>query len=72
MKFKNVMMLTALSSGLLLQNCTRDNKVATNAGGENNFEVECDRFADLQVLRYQIPGFELLSAQQKELAYYLY
>ncbi|OYU94549.1 MAG: dihydrofolate reductase [Bacteroidetes bacterium B1(2017)] len=36
------------------------------------FEVSCDEFADLQVLRYQIPGFETLTAKQKELVYYLY
>jgi dipeptidyl-peptidase-3 len=36
------------------------------------FKVEADRFADIQVLRYQVPGFETLTAQQKELAYYLY
>lgn len=36
------------------------------------FEVSCDEFADLQVLRYQIPGFETLTPRQKELAYYLY
>lgn len=36
------------------------------------FEVECDRFADLQVLRYEIPGFTELSKYQKELAYYLF
>jgi dipeptidyl-peptidase-3 len=36
------------------------------------FKVEADRFADIQVLRYQVPGFETLSAKQKELAYYLY
>lgn len=36
------------------------------------FKVEADRFADIQVLRYQIPGFETLTAKQKELAYYLY
>ncbi len=36
------------------------------------FKVEADRFADIQVLRYQVPGFEALSATQKELAYYLY
>ncbi|HNQ13529.1 MAG TPA: dihydrofolate reductase, partial [Bacteroidia bacterium] len=39
---------------------------------ETEFVVEADRFADLQVLRYQVPGFESLSVQQKELAYYLY
>lgn len=36
------------------------------------FKVEADRFADIQVLRYQVPGFETLTPQQKELAYYLY
>lgn len=46
-------------------------------GGESDsaqqtFDVVNEKFADLQVLRYQVPGFEELSAQQKELAYYLY
>lgn len=31
-----------------------------------------ERFADLQMLRYQIPGFEELSVQQKEMLYYLH
>jgi dipeptidyl-peptidase III len=37
-----------------------------------DFEVKADRFADIQVLRYHVPGFEQLSPRQKELAYYLY
>ena len=36
------------------------------------FTVEAESFADLQVLRYQVPGFSGLSLQQKQLAYYLY
>jgi dipeptidyl-peptidase-3 len=36
------------------------------------FEVDAERFGDLQVLRYQVKGFEELSLQQKQLAYYLY
>jgi len=36
------------------------------------FEVEAERFGDLQVLRYQVKGFNELSLQQKQLAYYLY
>lgn len=36
------------------------------------FEVAAESFADLQLLRYQIPGWEELSLQQKKLAYYLY
>jgi len=36
------------------------------------FEVDAERFADLQVLRYEVKGFDELSLQQKQLAYYLY
>jgi dipeptidyl-peptidase-3 len=36
------------------------------------FVVEAEAFADLQILRYQVPGFDGLSLQQKQLAYYLY
>jgi dipeptidyl-peptidase III len=38
----------------------------------DSFEYKADRFADIQVLRYQVPGFENLSLRQKQLAYYLY
>ena len=37
----------------------------------SNFNYSVDRFADIEVLRYQVPGFEDLSLQQKELVYYL-
>jgi len=30
-----------------------------------------DQFADLQILRYEVPGFDALSLKQKELIYYL-
>ncbi len=36
------------------------------------FNVEAEKFADIKILRYQVPGWDELSAQQKELAYYLY
>ena len=39
---------------------------------EAPFKVVADEFADIQVLRYRVPGFETLTASQKELAYYLY
>lgn len=38
---------------------------------DSTFEVKVDRFADLQILRYQVPALEKLSAKQKELVYYL-
>jgi dipeptidyl-peptidase-3 len=38
----------------------------------DSFNYEADRFGDLQILRYQIPGFNELSLKEKQLAYYLY
>lgn len=35
------------------------------------FNYAVDQFADVQVLRYQVPGFESLNLKQKELIYYL-
>lgn len=37
-----------------------------------DFDYVADRFADIQVLRYEITGFNELSSQQKQLAYYMY
>ena len=44
----------------------------TEMSNDAKFEVAAEDFADLQLLRYQIPGWEELSLQQKTLAYYLY
>ena len=38
---------------------------------DKSFEYVVDQFADLRVLRYQIPGFDELSLQEKKLVYYL-
>ena len=38
---------------------------------QKDFKYTVDQFADLKVLRYQIPGWDSLSLQQKEYAYYL-
>lgn len=35
------------------------------------FIYQTEQFADVKILRYQVPGFESLSLQQKELIYYL-
>lgn len=37
----------------------------------NNFQYQGERFADIQMLRYQLPGFESLSLNQKLYIYYL-
>ena len=38
---------------------------------QEKFNYTVDRFADLQILRYQVPGFDELSLQQKKLIYFL-
>ncbi|WP_299161525.1 dihydrofolate reductase [uncultured Eudoraea sp.] len=38
---------------------------------EKEFEYVVDQFADLRILRYQVPGFEDLTLKEKQLVYYL-
>jgi dipeptidyl-peptidase-3 len=38
---------------------------------ENSFNYKVDTFADLEILRYQVEGFDKLSLTQKEYIYYL-
>ena len=52
--------------------------VLTSCGGAktttaqaDKFDYTVEQFADLQILRYRVPGFEDLSLKQKELIYYL-
>ncbi len=41
------------------------------AAADEEFTIIADRFKDIQLLRYQIPGFEGLTLKQKELLYHL-
>ena len=46
--------------------------VATAANDEHpKIDYTVDRFADIEILRYEVPGFEELSLQQKQLLYHL-
>ena len=38
---------------------------------QQKFDIAVDRFADVQIIRYEVVGFEDLSLQQKTLIYYL-
>ena len=42
-----------------------------HAAENKNFDYHVDRFADIEVLRYEVPGFNDLSLQQKTMIYYL-
>ena len=41
------------------------------SSSESNLPWKVDQFADLYVMRYEIPDWDSLSLQQKELCYYL-
>ncbi len=60
--FRSLLALTALFVALR----------SVDAAPAPAFDYTADRFADIQVLRYQVPGFEQLTLKQKQLAYYLY
>lgn len=62
---KRIIMILGIAG--LLTACTSNNKEAQN--GE--FKYLVDEFADLKVMRYQIPGWDELTLQQKEYIYYL-
>ena len=42
----------------------------TNSDNDS-FQYVTDRFADIEVRRYRVPGFEDLTINQKKLIYYL-
>ncbi len=54
---------------ILASGCQKAEKPAETAAQE--FQWQIDRFADLRVMRYQVPGFEELPLAQKKLIYYL-
>ncbi|MGB0404403.1 MAG: dipeptidyl-peptidase 3 family protein [Salibacteraceae bacterium] len=47
-------------------------EMAVTQETKGDFEYLAEQFADLKIIRYQIPDFDKLSSSQKELVYYLY
>lgn len=69
---KVIFMLTTI---FLFAACNEGKKTDTEAIADDidytTFEYKVDRFADIEILRYPVSGFNSLSLQQKELIYYL-
>lgn len=51
--------------------CKKAAEKAKEAEAKQAFKWQVDQFADIRILRYQVPGFEELTPRQKELIYYL-
>ncbi|NLH77253.1 MAG: dihydrofolate reductase [Acidobacteria bacterium] len=73
MNLKSTFLLAILCFGLVFvaAGCKKKEPAPEPAAAAPEFQWQIDKFADLQVLRYQVPGFEALSPKQKELVYYL-
>lgn len=70
MKKWAIPVMAIMGAQLFMTACNEGAK--NEKAAETEFKVEAEQFADLKILRYQVPGWDELSAQQKELAYYLY
>lgn len=55
----------------LIFSCNNPQSEQKTAEQTDTFKYLVEQFADLKILRYQVPGFEDLSLNQKKLLYYL-
>lgn len=70
MKTKKTLLVgLVICLALLAVNCKKSQ--TESEAVVKDFQWQVDQFADLRILRYQVPGFEELTASQKELIYYL-
>lgn len=70
--------LSVIAAGALAIACTTEKPIEIDnedmkmeAHSDDNFDWSVDKFADIEVLRYQIPGWDKLTSQQRIYTYYL-
>ena len=66
MKTFKYLMISGVAVAALFCSCSGNSSTQTQ-----KFDFMVDKFADIQVLRYEVTGFDELSLQQKKLLYYL-
>ena len=69
MKFRTIYFTLIFSA--IFFSCNQENDNYYTPISEDSFEFKVDQFADLSILRYQIPGWDELTLNEKELVYYL-
>ena len=67
----NKKIVPALAGAAILMNSVMSSCVESGEANSEEFEYVVDRFADVEILRYRVPGFEDLSLDQKQLVYWL-
>lgn len=69
--YHEILILVGL--GCLLAGCTSSTPpVASKSETGQSFQYQTEQFADIRILRYEVPAFDELSLQQKKLVYFLY
>lgn len=71
MRIKMVLLISTLMVSACKQNNNVSQDIALEQAANDEFQYNAESFADLQILRYQVPGWDQLTAQQKEFIYYL-
>ena len=76
-------MVATMAAGMLLSSCSTpapeggdfapapETESKASAPDDNGFVWKTEQFADLKIVRYQIPGWEKLSPKQQALVYCL-
>ena len=62
------LIMTGMIGTMLLAGCSQQGKQELE---QDSFDYTVEQFADLQLLRYKVHGFEELPLEQKKLVYYL-
>ena len=65
---KNTFLIIA-AMGIILSSCNETEQ--KKQVKQDDFRFLTEQFADLRIMRYQVPGFDSLDLQQKKLVYYL-
>lgn len=74
------LLISGILMGGLMTSCGDSENTSDTDGGSTNDSLQTssltadkrETFADLQILQYDIPGFDRLTLDQKKLVYYLY
>lgn len=77
MKLKSILALLLVAGCML--SCAKDGKEASTENEteankvekSKNFDYTVEQFADIKILRYQIPGWDNLTLKEQKLVYYL-
>lgn len=68
---KNVLSIGAIAAAAVLSSCNPSTVMSTEQEHHEDFQWQVDRFADVKVLRYQVPSWDKLTPKQRLYAYHL-